>query len=203
MNMWRLLSSIFLTDLILGNVINSKENKDRKNLIQIQTKVHKVQRQNHINSYRGRISQQENNNIITYDLDVLTEVKHVTDKDKRYKQLPLGTVGSVRELKLKRRKRGSRGGINKPVVLKKPTGVVKKNLRTLPFVSNKASRHNSKLTFLLLNTQSLRNKDHALSQYMRSEAIDIAIVTETWLTNSDRDMVWLESNELVKGGLSD
>ena len=35
---------------------------------------------------------------------------------------------------------------------------------------------------------------------MRSEAIDIAIVTETWLTNSVRDIVWLESNELVKGG---
>ena len=27
-----------------------------------------------------------------------------------------------------------------------------------------------------------------LSEYMRSEAIDIAIVTETWLTNSVRDI---------------
>ena len=67
-------------------------------------------------------------------------------------------------------------------------------------VSNKASRHKSKLRFLLLNTQCIRNKDDALSEYMRSEAIDIAIATKTWLTNSVRDMVWLESNELVKGG---
>ena len=195
MNMWKLLSNIFLTDLILGNVINSKENKDRKNLIQIQTKVHKVQRNNYINSYRGRIRQLENNNIITYDLDVLMEIKHVTNKDKRYKQLPFGTIRSVRELKLNRRKRCSRGRINKPIVLEKPTGVVKKNLRTLPFVSNKASKHNSKLRFLLMNTQSIRNKDDALSEYMRSEVIDITLVTETWLTDSDRDMVWLESNE--------
>ena len=145
MKMWKLLSSIFLTDLILGNVINSKENKDRKNLIQIQTQVHKVQRHHHINSYRSRISQLENNNIITYDLDALMEIKHVTNRDKRYKQLPFGTVRTVRELKLNRRKRGSRGGINKPIVLEKPTGVVKKNLRTSPSVSNKASRHNGKL----------------------------------------------------------
>ena len=33
---------------------------------------------------------------------------------------------------------------------------------------------------------------------MTSEAIDMAITTETWLTNSVRDVVWLESNELVK-----
>ena len=71
------------------------------------------------------------------------EIKHVTDRDKGYKQLPYGTVRTVRELKLDRGKRGSRGGINKPIVLEKPPGVVKKNLRTLPSVSNKASRHNS------------------------------------------------------------
>ena len=78
--------------------------------------------------------------------------------------------------------------------------MVKKNLRTLQSVSNKASRHNGKLRFLLLNTQSIRNKYDALSEYMRSEAIDITIATKTWLINSIRDMVWLESNELVKDG---
>ena len=33
---------------------------------------------------------------------------------------------------------------------------------------------------------------------MRCEAIDVAIATETWLTNIDRDVVWMESNALVK-----
>ena len=54
-----------------------------------------------------------------------------------------------------------------------------------------------------MNTQSIRNKDDILSEYMRSEAIDMAIATETWLTNSVRDVVWLESNKLVKDGLPD
>ena len=68
-----------------------------------------------------------------------------------------GIVRTVRELKLNRKK-GLRGRINKPIVLEKPTGVVKKNLRTLPSVSSKASRCNGKLRFLLLNTQSIRIK---------------------------------------------
>ena len=35
---------------------------------------------------------------------------------------------------------------------------------------------------------------------MRSELIDVAIATKTWLTNTDRDVFWLESNGLVKDG---
>ena len=74
-------------------------------------------------------------------------------------------------------------------MLEKPTGVVKKNLRTLPYASHKATKHTGKLQLLLMNTQSIRNKDDILSKYMRSEAIDVAIATETWLSNSVRDVV--------------
>ena len=35
---------------------------------------------------------------------------------------------------------------------------------------------------------------------MRREAIDIAIATEMWLTDNDRDVVWLESNRFVRDG---
>ena len=40
-------------------------------------------------------------------------VKHATANDIRYKQLSFGTVRSVHNLKLNRRKRGSRGGQTK------------------------------------------------------------------------------------------
>ena len=85
MNMWRLLSSIFLMDLILGNGLNSKEKKVRKNLIQIQIQVHKVQglyQYHHIDRNRDKLSQPEKDSIITYDLDALNEIKHVTKRDK-------------------------------------------------------------------------------------------------------------------------
>ena len=86
------------------------------------------------------------------------------------------------------------------MTFKKPRGVVRKNLRQLPYASYKVTKHTGKLQLLLLNTKSIRNKEDILSDYMRSEAIDMAIATETWLTNNDRDVVWLESNRLVKDG---
>ena len=85
-------------------------------------------------------------------------------------------------------------------MFEKPTGVVRKNLRALPYASHNATKHTGKLGLLLMNTQSIRNKDVILSEYMRSETTDMAIATEIWLTNNDRDVVWLESNGLVKDG---
>ena len=53
---------------------------------------------------------------------------------------------------------------------------------------------------IFTNTQSIRNKEDILSDYMRREATDIAIATETWLTNNDRDVVQVESNGFVRDG---
>ena len=53
---------------------------------------------------------------------------------------------------------------------------------------------------MLLNTQWIRNKDDLLNDCMRFEAVDMAIVTETWLTNSEMDAIWIESNGFVNDG---
>ena len=131
------------------------------------------------------------------------KIKHVTNTDNRYKQLPFGTLRTIHELRLNRRKRGSRGGqrkIDVMITLDKPTWAELKNLRPLPYSSYKVTKHIGKRQSLLTNTQSIRNKEDIVSDYMRREAIDIAIATETWLTNNDRDVVWLESNGFVRDG---
>ena len=51
---------------------------------------------------------------------------------------------------------------------------------------------------MLLNTQSIKNKEDLLTYYIRNEAIDMTIATETWLTNHDREVIWMESNGFVK-----
>ena len=51
---------------------------------------------------------------------------------------------------------------------------------------------------MLPNTQFIKNKDDLLNDYMGCEAIDMTIVTETWLTNSEMDSIWMESNGVVK-----
>ena len=49
---------------------------------------------------------------------------------------------------------------------------------------------------LLIN----KNKDYLLTDYLRCEAIDIEVITETWLTNSVIDAIWMKSNEFKKDG---
>ena len=67
-------------------------------LVQIQTQVQKDQGQD-----RRHLTESKH---ITYDPYELKKIKCDTNKDVRYKQLPFGTVKSIRDLKLNRRKRG-------------------------------------------------------------------------------------------------
>ena len=93
--------------LLMGTGRNLKEKKVRKSLIQIQVQKVHGQYQEHL---QGEISQPEHRNITTYDPVALMKIKHVTNTDNRYKQLPFGTIRTIHELRLSRRKRGSRGG---------------------------------------------------------------------------------------------
>ena len=45
-----------------------------------------------------------------------------------------------------------------------------------------------------------KNKEDLLTYYLRCEATDIAVIIETWLTDSDMDAIWVESNGLKKDG---
>ena len=70
--------------LLMGNGRNLKEKKVRKNLIQIQIQVQKVngQCQEHL---QVGINQLECRNITSYDPVALMKIKHVTNTDNRYK----------------------------------------------------------------------------------------------------------------------
>ena len=57
-----------------------------------------------------------------------------------------------------------------------------------------------KLKFLLMNAQSVKNKDFAIRQLIDECKADISIITETWLT--EEDDVWLLASELNNNGLS-
>ena len=92
--------------LLMENGRNLKEKKVRKNLIQIQMQVQKVYGQCQEHPQVG-ISQPEFRNITTYDQVALMKIKHVTNTDNRYKELPFGTIRTIYELRLNRRKRGS------------------------------------------------------------------------------------------------
>ena len=84
------------------------------------------------------------------------KIKHVTNTDNKYRQLPIEIIRTIHELRLNRRKGGSRGGQRKSnvmITLDKPTRVVLKNLRPLPYSSHKVTKHTGKLQFLLTLNQ--------------------------------------------------
>ena len=85
--------------------------------------------------------------ITTYDLNELMKIKHVTDRDIRYKQLSFGTVRIVHEFKLNRRKRGSRESQDKKTYqnIEKPTGILRQNLRKVPCIPHRRVKYTGKL----------------------------------------------------------
>ena len=56
------------------------------------------------------------------------------------------------------------------------------------------------LKFILMNSQSIKNKDIAIRQIFDDSNADFAIITETWL--SEDDDVWIMSSDLNNNGLS-
>ena len=61
----------------------------------------------------------------------------------------------------------------------------------------KCTKH---LNIVLINSQSIKNKDELITEYLISNNIDACILTETWLTNSDYDKIWLECSEIRQNG---
>ena len=55
---------------------------------------------------------------------------------------------------------------------------------------------------MLDNVQSIKNKDAVLHEFISDNDIDVSCVTETWLSSSDNDKVWLQATDLNKNGLS-
>ena len=51
---------------------------------------------------------------------------------------------------------------------------------------------------MLLNTQSIKNKDTLVMDKVSESKTDICIITEMWLKDSNN--IWIESSEMRKNG---
>ena len=51
------------------------------------------------------------------------------------------------------------------------------------------------LNIVLINSQSIKNKDELIAEYLISNNIDACILMETWLTNSDNDKIGLNAEK--------
>ena len=54
------------------------------------------------------------------------------------------------------------------------------------------------ITISVFNAQLIRNKEALILDHLLQYKVDLAMVTETWLTDTDRDKVWLQSSDVNK-----
>ena len=103
----------------------------------------------------------------------------------------------------KKRKRGRRAGNSVKSRQVTGRGVEKGNLAVVKLVHDRIIHKilsEDHVNLCTVNIQSIRSKDTLLTEYLINNKIDLALVTETWLNDSDSD--WLLCNELTQSGFT-
>ena len=52
------------------------------------------------------------------------------------------------------------------------------------------------MRIVTLNARSVKNKDHFVVQQLHETDADLAVITETWLKDTNTDNTWVNQSEL-------
>ena len=127
---------------------------------------------------------------IQYTANKRKGIKLKVDHDRRHRILHTDTCMTIRQLRLNKRPR-RRG---------KPKGTQKRstnllNLRLVPISTEPRQHQYQKCCILmLLNAQSIKNKDILVMDKVIESKTDICIIRKTWLKDSDN--IWIESSKI-------
>ena len=170
------------------------------NLIKINSGLINMEIATHVeNSFNYSIVQQiekinmmTNKSIILYNRVTLYSLADKVRSDLRYKVFNHKTCNNIRKLKLNRR--GCRGGIRKKSHLDiiHQTGSNKNNLIRINIEQQEVIPNYHSLCICLANIQSVKNKQLLLHPYLVENKIDLCVLTETWLRNTEADQAWLQ-----------
>ena len=120
--------------------------------------------------------------------------------DPGYKVFNYKTCNNIRKLKLNRR--GCRGGLRMKSHLDiiHPISPNKDNLISINTEPQEVIPNHHSLCICLANIQSVKNKQLILHQYLVENNIDLCVLTETWLRDTEADQVWLQCSSLNNNG---
>ena len=108
--------------------------------------------------------------------------------------LPFGSIQRIRELQLNREPASIR---NKTYQHLEPQRKAKiRNLKQVPTVYKSSEEIVWTIKVSTVNARSLKHKENMISEELLNSNIDSAIITETWLKNTDEDYAWMLSSEL-------
>ena len=129
---------------------------------------------------------------IQYDPNELRRIGHHVHHNNRYKILPFNAIEMITNLKLNNKRKSRNSHQQIPFI---QNGVNKLNLITI----KKIHDYDTTTILATCNLQSLRGKELQISELINEYAIDILILTETWLTNKDKD--WCNTTKLNRNHL--
>ena len=130
---------------------------------------------------------------IRYTLTELRQIKGKVDHNNEYKILGGNACYMIRKLKLNRRSI-RRSKTNKQKV-KEESKVLKSNLAEIKTEQSLGLDITSRnFTLILSNVQSIKNKEDIKTELFDDSNTDLAVLTETWLTNAD--VIWVQGSEL-------
>ena len=125
-------------------------------------------------------------------MEELRKIRGEVENTAKYKILGAETCYRIRKLRLNRQSKKMKK-LNRREV-KDERGVLKTNLIEIKTMKSLGlDKTNRKFTLLISNVQSIKNKQDTIIELLEDTNADLAVLTETWLT--DADEVWVQGSE--------
>ena len=132
--------------------------------------------------------------LIKYNRAKLIDLKEQA-KPGNLSGFPFGTIRRIRELKIQKRiQQQKRTNQNRK------HGINVRNLRQIQ-THNPINEQLKYERIAMVNIRSIKHKEDLLRNAINDHKIDITIVTETWLQDTDKDTIWVEGSQFNKDGL--
>ena len=137
------------------------------------------------------------NKAIVYTSQELREIRNKVKDTKLYLRINLGTIKKVRDCRINRQRITPTSHDHQPRGAYTQTrGVNTQNLITIRTVDTGGEVTMPYLKIATLNARSVKNKDQLLFQELTDNSIDIGLITETWLKDTQEDEAWVNQSAL-------
>ena len=181
---------------------------DRKNCIKIDSVVKykevftQVDVNKHIRVQQGeKINMTTGKSTVQYNKAKLYSIADKVRSNPRYKVVNSITCNNIRKLKLNRR--GCRGGVRMKshLDIMHQKGSDNGNLIIIINTGQQeiTPNHHS-LCICLVNIQSIKNKQLILHEYLVENNINLCVLHEMWLSDTEANQVWLQCSSLTNDG---
>ena len=129
---------------------------------------------------------------IRYTLEELRQIKRKVESNDKYKILGTEVCYRIRKLRLNRLC-GKKKILHKQKV-KEERVILRSNLTEIKTAKSLGLNMTSRrFTIMLSNVQSIKNKQDVVIELLEDYNTDLAVLTETWLT--DADDIWVQGSE--------